>query len=365
MKKLSLTLLVAALLAQIGACKVQFDDSQTPFRCDGDTDCGGGGYFCVDGTYCCRKDGEEVEHGCDHRDNDCDGETDEGAGTLEVCNGVDDDCDGTIDDGFDLIQDPRNCGACDRACQSDQACMNGVCVQRGELSCSDGVDNDGDLLVDCADPECNLELCGVGCQCRALLKAEGNCNDGNDNDGDAAADCADADCAGAGCGSDGCVCADMKKREIACRDDADNDGDGMKDCADPDCAAALCQADPSTFRCGGAGTCSCNDGGTVAETGARCRDRIDNDCNGKIDCAEAGCEGVSCALDGGSGCLCSSGGAKETLCADRRDNDNDGTTDCMDVLPDGGGDCPLTTPCTFLSGGVVTNGICAADHTCK
>ena len=104
----------------------------------------------------------------------------------------------------------------------------------------------------------------------------------------------------------------------------------------------------------------------INETGAvLCRDRIDNDCDGLTDCAEAGCNLLSCNPDGGPGCECAFGVRTETDCADRRDNDDDGTTDCGDALPDGGGDCPVNTPCTFLFNGLVKVGACASDRTCR
>lgn len=366
MKRLLLFAACGAVLGWAASCTVKFDDGTMVFKCSVDGECAGGGYVCVNSTYCCKVEGDEIANGCDGRDNDCDGMVDEGVGSVEICDGMDNDCDKVVDDGFDLIQDPRNCGSCGRSCMSNQACMNAVCVFSGESSCSDGMDNDKDSLIDCVDPECNLLSCGGGCQCRALAKAEGNCDDTVDNDGDGASDCGDVDCEGAGCGGAGCTCANQMKKEIDCRDGMDNDGDSMSDCMDADCAGSLCQAAPSMFRCGGGMTCSCNDAGTVAETGVLCRDRVDNDCNGLVDCAETACDGLSCATDGGLGCVCAGGGSRETNCADRRDNDNDALTDCADALPDGGGDCPFNTACTYLNaGGMVRNGMCAADRTCK
>ena len=52
--------------------------------------------------------------------------------------------------------------------------------------CSDGIDNDGDMLIDCADPDCSSD---------SSCLESGNCSDGIDNDGDQLVDCADAlDC---------------------------------------------------------------------------------------------------------------------------------------------------------------------------
>ncbi|MCC6558019.1 MAG: hypothetical protein IT372_34160 [Polyangiaceae bacterium] len=56
--------------------------------------------------------------------------------------------------------------------------------------CADALDNDGDGLPDCADPDCYLEAaCGEAA-------VEVDCGDGVDDDGDGISDCADPDCAG-------------------------------------------------------------------------------------------------------------------------------------------------------------------------
>lgn len=87
--------------------------------------------------------------------------------------------------------------------------------------CTDGIDNDGDSYVDCADSDCAADLnCGT--------PVAEICTDGIDNDGDSYADCADPDCSGLGnCGPEG--------RQITCRDGMDNDGDGAIDCDDSGC----------------------------------------------------------------------------------------------------------------------------------
>ncbi|MCH8028832.1 MAG: hypothetical protein IH874_02740 [Candidatus Dadabacteria bacterium] len=99
--------------------------------------------------------------------------------------------------------------------------------------CDSGADEDGDGLIDCADPDCAADPACV----------ETDCADGADNDGDGLTDCADPDCA-----------ADPACVETGeCDDDVDNDGDGLTDCADPDCAAdPVCEAEVD----GGGGGCA-------------------------------------------------------------------------------------------------------------
>lgn len=350
------------IVGYVAGCTVRFDEDPAHYTCDTNQDCGAG-YSCVDSKYCCKPDGNESDHGCDGKDNNCDGKIDEGVGTTEICNAKDDDCDGKIDNGFDLIRDVKNCGGCGKECAPGQICLNAVCVTNGEANCQNAMDDDKDGFTDCQDPDCDLQLCGTGCRCRRAVKAEASCDDTMDNDGDGAIDCADVDCENVSCGV-GCVCTGGKKTETICNDDVDNDVENGKDCADTDCANKACQAAPSTYSCGTNKMCTCNGGNPLMETAALCRDGIDNNCDGKKDCAESACDGLSCNPDGGLGCLCVNLVAKETNCADRQDNDNDGTTDCMDALPDGGGDCPMGTPCTYVQG-MVRNGTCAADRLCK
>lgn len=115
-----------------------------------------------------------------------------------------------------------------------------------ETECFDGIDNDGDGLIDCADADCAGAVgdscdtgvpgvCATGqTQCvdgaAACVQtvfpspetiAAGTCNDSLDNDCDGLVDAADPDC--------------QVVTEI-CNDSIDNDNDGLIDCADPDCA---------------------------------------------------------------------------------------------------------------------------------
>jgi uncharacterized repeat protein (TIGR01451 family) len=78
--------------------------------------------------------------------------------------------------------------------------------------CGNGVDDDGDEIIDCDDHECFAQDCPEVC------------DDGWDNDGDSYVDCADTDCP---------PCPEL------CDDGLDNDRDGLVDCDDPDCACDL------------------------------------------------------------------------------------------------------------------------------
>lgn len=212
---------------------------------------------------------------------------------AEACNDVDDTCDGVVDDGFDKAASPAHCGACNKACAADEACVSGACQKRTESSCANGIDDDADGKADCADSECEAQACGAGCVCTAGVRVETACGDGLDNDGDGVVDCTDPSCAGEACGA-GCACAAGAKHETTCSDGLDNDGDGLTDCADPECAAAAC----------GVG-CVC--AGTVRRE-TICNDRIDNDGNNGADCADqADCpQGTVCTLANGTPGTCQS-----------------------------------------------------------
>ena len=66
----------------------------------------------------------------------------------------------------------------------------------GDEVCHDLMDNDGDALIDCSDPDCNEKACDGtgGCMCISRQAREVRCWDGKDNDGDGRVDEEDSNC---------------------------------------------------------------------------------------------------------------------------------------------------------------------------
>ncbi|MEM6844587.1 MAG: gliding motility-associated C-terminal domain-containing protein [Bacteroidota bacterium] len=94
--------------------------------------------------------------------------------------------------------------------------MEGDIISGQPINCNDGIDNDGDGLPDCQDPDCST---ATNCGDTEI------CNDGIDNNGDGLVDCEDGDCA-----SQAAFC------ESDCGNGIDDDGDGFFDYYDGDCS---------------------------------------------------------------------------------------------------------------------------------
>jgi len=110
------------------------------------------------------------------------------------------------------------------------------------------------------------------------------------------------------CGGDDCT--------DACGDRVDNDGDGELDCADSDCGAA-----PNCMQAAY---------GVPLET--TCADGADDDGDGNADCADSDC-------DSAPNCMQADYAAPVELdCENGLDDDGDGSADCADD------DCQATSP---------------------
>jgi uncharacterized repeat protein (TIGR01451 family) len=128
-------------------------------------------------------------------------------------------------------------------------------AQGGEVSqCSDGIDNDGDGLIDSADPGCHTD---------------GNASNPNSYDPSR---------------------NDESVFVPQCKDGLDNDHDGLVDSADPGCHTDFNANNPASYNPNG------NDESAHAaptesaeNTLALCSDGIDNDGNGLIDLADPAC----------------------------------------------------------------------------
>lgn len=108
-------------------------------------------------------------------------------------------------------------------------------------ACADGLDNDGDGLIDLADPGCSDALDND--ETNIVTPPPSACADGIDNDGDGLIDLADPGCADAQDNDE----TDPIVVVTACSDGIDNDGDGRIDLDDPGCTDA---ADDNEFNRG-------------------------------------------------------------------------------------------------------------------
>src|SRR6185436_14425059 len=116
------------------------------------------------------------------------------------------------------------------------------------------------------------------------------------------------------------------RTEANCYDNIDNDGDGKTDCADSDCAGQYCHFASTSCVCGAG-----------VKTESSCNDANDNDGDGKTDCADLDCCGDTACV-----AIVYDAGVCEKSCANALDDNGNGKTDCADPNCDGrdcGNDC--------------------------
>jgi hypothetical protein len=319
---------------------------------------------------------------CDGKDNDCNGLTDEGLGTVtcgagvcfhqqascvngkpancnpmagagvEVCDGADNDCDGKVDEQLGLV----TCGT--GICKhSVAACVGGeeqACdpMQGALVETCDGQDNDCDGLTDedlgetaCGKGECfhAQPYCAAGkvLPCDPFLGAEAEVCDGKDNDCDSLSD---EDLGTTTCGLGVCQhsvlscvggqaqpCDPMQGSVPEVCDGKDNDCDGATDegLGKTTCGLGECEHEVDNCANGAAQLCDPMEG-WQQET---C-DGLDNDCDSEADeglgdltCGLGKCQHSVASCVGGKSQSCDPmQGSVPELC-NKLDDDCDGLVD--------------------------------------
>jgi hypothetical protein len=177
--------------------------------------------------------------------------------------------------------------------------------------CDNGLDDDGDLLIDCSDPDCSS---APGCQSGVEI-----CDNGLDDDKDGFVDCQDTDCQGN---------PNCQSTAEVCDNNYDDDGDGLTDCNDPDCFSfPACTSTPEICTNGvdddGDGLIDCKDPQCFGDPACQsqpenCTNKVDDDGDGLVDCNDPECfNHPSCT-------------SSPENCTNGVDDDGDGLTDCLD-----------------------------------
>ena len=155
-------------------------------------------------------------------------------------------------------------------------------MARVESLCHDGFDDDGNGKTDCEDPSCDMRSCGAACICMDLKRSEDLGSDGVENEGDTLTDCAGPDCL-----AKAFVVAPVSHggQVVDCMDGVDNDLDSL--------VTAWIRL-PGPFLHPSSNLLPMHAGQAVPMPrrcrwrvgSVLCRDGVDNDRGGPIDCAE-------------------------------------------------------------------------------
>ena len=225
-------------------------------------------------------------------------------------------------------------------CEDEDDCLNSDSRSScQESACDDNQDDDGDNFTDCEDSQCFENVA-----CKGVVGEEELCGDGTDNDANGDVDCDDREC----CGDPACQGENASSNCLPehCGNGVDDDGDGLSDCDDPECCTiAICATAQACQREGG----SCDNGTDDDSDGLADCDDPDccsfGPCNGNPVCIVEGCfdsggAAVDTDGDGFLGCedpdccdeaVCANDNSCVVEdCTNAIDDDNDGNIDCLD-----------------------------------
>ncbi len=138
------------------------------------------------------------------------------------------------------------CGNSGLACAEGYAvnCNDAVCVpvlpwaESSNARCSNGIDDDGDMLADCSDLFCYGNPSVIVCKGEST---DYECANGVDDDGDGYTDCQDVACQMSPAVT---LCGPQEWSGAGCSNGGDDDDDGDVDCQD-----AICMSNPFTDVC--------------------------------------------------------------------------------------------------------------------
>ena len=149
--------------------------------------------------------------------------------------------------------------------------------------CHDGIDNNGNFLVDASDPSCSEFFPVVSLAPALVENTDALCHDGIDNNGNFLVDASDPDCSPFFPVVATSTVPGTENTNALCHDGIDNNGNFLIDASDPSCSEFF-PAATSTATSTATTTPS-----LVENTSTLCHDGIDNNGNFLVDASDPDC----------------------------------------------------------------------------